>query len=280
MAASLLTVALFLWASAVALLSSDNQWAKDHAFLIPWLWAAGSLALLFSILTSRWFKSVYLRFNGSEEPVREKPMTSQIRGRENQGAIAHGSTTAYAAGRDINLTQQRDELEVAAPQIVLGHSLATPGRGFYVISRGSSDAIGVRLIPVQSTNYTLTSDTIQHLQHDLTFKTALVVHIEHRDNGRRTHGEDASNEFALDMWTAEFPGPKSDPGDISSVAAMLSEVAGHMNTKQIVLGPIRVEYSDLRGRRFESSADVAWNPLGKTEEVRPGPVLPVNPPKQ
>ena len=158
------------------------------------------------------------------------------------------------------------------PQIVIGYANEPLYKGFNAINRGTQDAIGLHLRPVESKNYRLTSDTIQHLQPSSSVRTPLVLQAEHKTKGTHLTGNSAWNEFAEDVWMEKFPFKIADPKDDEAIVQMLNKVHKDMTSNQLVL-ELHVDYGDLRGKRYQSSANIAWGHFGEnTKEVRPGPV--------
>jgi hypothetical protein len=248
----------------------DNRWEKDHEWLIPWLWALGGLLLLLAAFSSRWVRNISQRLGTSEETAEQRGVRQGTSGHKSPGAIATSSGRAYAAGGDVNVFETHKSEPTEHPKIVLGYAAEPLYRGFDILNRGS-DAIRVHLRPTQSKNYTLTSDTVQHLLANSPLKSPLIVHVEHKTTGQHIEGEDAWNEFAQDVWMETLPFEVAKPDDVDAVCTMLNKISNDMNTQQIIV-PLHVDYSDLVGGCYESSASVTWNPLTKTGEVRPGSV--------
>jgi hypothetical protein len=76
------------------MLLSDNQWAKNHSWMLPFLWWGGAIAAMFTILSARWFRSLYLRWSASEESSKQEGI-----GQETHGG--HSTATAVGSIRDV-----------------------------------------------------------------------------------------------------------------------------------------------------------------------------------
>ena len=93
MAATFVAICLFCVGSALTLLGSDNQWARDHAWLLPILWWGFGLSGLGATLSSKWFRSIYRRFIVSQESVSRSTANQETHGEASPNITAtHGST--------------------------------------------------------------------------------------------------------------------------------------------------------------------------------------------
>lgn len=221
-----------------------------------------------------------------------KPETLSVSGspapkihQQTHGTRAHnitaidGGTVNFTSFEGPGIERPGDRAQASAtalptdcPQVVLGYVTEPLYKGFNTINRGTRDAIGVHLRPVESKNYRLTSETIQHLQPSSGMKTPLVLHAEHKTTGVHLKGVEAWNEFAGDVWLDKFPFEVANPGDIEAVAKMFNQVSQDMMGNQLVM-ELHIDYDDLAGKSYESSAKIAWGHFGNnTKEVRPGSV--------
>lgn len=102
-------------------------------------------------------------------------------------------------------------------------------------------------------------------------KTALILLATNKATGRELRGTQAWTDFAKDVWLMKFPFTVAGLNDQEALVQMLSKSTSDMMSNQIVL-KLFCDYKDLAGKCYECSAEIAWNPLTETEEVRPGPV--------
>jgi hypothetical protein len=86
-----LTIFLFCLGSALAMVLADNAWALYHSWLLPvLLWCAG-LSGLCTVLSARWFKSIYQRI--TPEGAARKTVHTESSGDGSPNITAmHGST--------------------------------------------------------------------------------------------------------------------------------------------------------------------------------------------
>ena len=90
---TLLALSLFCAGGALTLLLADNQWAKDHAWLLPTLWGAAGFFALAAIMSARWFRKLFV----SQEAVNQEASKQEIHDSPVSGDVR-------MAGRDYNET--------------------------------------------------------------------------------------------------------------------------------------------------------------------------------
>jgi hypothetical protein len=106
--ATFLTLTLFCAGSALALLLSDNQWAKDHASLIPVSWTLTTTFAAFALASARWFRKLFV----SQERVNQGAIRQEIRDSPVGGDVR-------IAGRDYNETHIHDWIERSVNKLTL-----------------------------------------------------------------------------------------------------------------------------------------------------------------
>ena len=77
-------VAFLSWVLAMYL--GDNQWAHQHQWLLPVLWAGAGLSFMFAVFRTPWFRARFI----SEKSVSERTIVQSTRGNSNS-PIAFGS---------------------------------------------------------------------------------------------------------------------------------------------------------------------------------------------
>jgi hypothetical protein len=179
-----------------------------------------------------------------------------------------------ALGRD--LTTERENLN-GCPKITLRHPGSSPYENFYV-HNGGTDGIEVKLDPLESSNYVLTSNVIQHL--DEGGDEPLILNAEPKSpNEKRGLAQSAWFLYVTDVWTALHPHPTTPGIDQADEAAQVKELArllnlcvGDMIDTNLTVA-VSLSYKDMVGNCYTSPAVVVWNELGNCiEEIRPKPI--------
>jgi hypothetical protein len=68
------SLALACATAVLAMLLADNQWARDHQWLVPVLWVGCVIALFSMLFHARWFRRLF----GSQEPSTQEAFTQNI----------------------------------------------------------------------------------------------------------------------------------------------------------------------------------------------------------
>src|ERR1039458_1754203 len=72
--ATFLALCLFCVGSALSLVLSDNQWARAHSWLVPWLWGFGLLFAALALASARWFRRLFI----SQEAINQEATKQEV----------------------------------------------------------------------------------------------------------------------------------------------------------------------------------------------------------
>ena len=88
--ATFLALSLSCAGGALTLVTADNVWAKEHAWLIPYLWVATSIFLACALASARWFRGLFV----SQEAFSARAIEQETHG-------AHSPATAVGSLGDV-----------------------------------------------------------------------------------------------------------------------------------------------------------------------------------
>lgn len=161
MAATFLALGLFSWATAIGLTLSDNTYAQQSAWMIPWLWATGVVLLIGAIASSRWFGSIFQRTSASKrEEVRQE---------------THGGYSPIA-GRDVVQhfhSPKQEVFQLKRPRLSIGgYCKCTDAEGlmygafeFLSISNdGDESAQDIKIVPLRIGEWNIEFDQLPLLR--------------------------------------------------------------------------------------------------------------------
>jgi peptidoglycan/LPS O-acetylase OafA/YrhL len=75
---TLLALCLFCAAGALGMFLTDPQWVKEHSWLLPVLWGLAACFLIAAMVSTKWFRRIFVNQEAVSQKAIEQKRTAQI----------------------------------------------------------------------------------------------------------------------------------------------------------------------------------------------------------